>query len=363
MEDKSCILPFIHIEATPSGGARPCCMWSGPEVGNFHTQSLEEIWQGEPMNALREQFRKGEQPAGCANCWKSEQAGYRSKRINDNARFAHHTHGAALDAPVYLDLKLGSICNIKCRICSTEYSQKWRDDETQIYGAPRYPTHINWLDEGSTFWQDLERIAPTIEFIDFTGGEPFLVKGHWRLLEYLVTNGHSKHISIHYNTNGTILPTLHQRGLWREFRWVETMFSFDGTHGQFEYQRHPAQWSTCAQNFTTILEENITHVTLCYTVNVFNVAYMQDFCAWAPVKPYWNLLHGPDHYSIKNLPQHIKEAVAPTIPDDAIREYMLNTAQDPQAWQRFLRLTQQLDSIRNESFSTVFPRIADLINI
>lgn len=360
--DKPCLLPFIHIETTPSGGARPCCMWTGADVGNFHTQSLEAIWHGEPLETLRAQFRKGEQPAGCANCWKSERAGYTSKRINDNERFAHHTHGVTLDSPVYLDLKLGSICNIKCRICSTEYSQKWRDDETLIYGKPRYPTHINWLEEGSQFWQDLEHIAPTIEFIDFTGGEPFLVRGHWRLLEYLVKHGHSPNISIHYNTNGTILPTTDQRKLWSSFKWVETMFSFDGLGSRFEYQRHPAQWSVAERNFTTILEEGVTHTTLCYTVNVFNVMYMQEFLDWAPRQPYWNLLHGPDHYSIKNLPQHIKQHIADSIPDDAIREYMLNTEQDPGAWQRFLRLTQQLDTIRNESFSTVFPELDQLIN-
>lgn len=362
MSKHSCILPYIHIETTPTGGARPCCMWEGAPVGNFNTQTLEEIWQGKPMQELRKQFASGQQPDACYRCWKSEAAGYTSKRINDNERFAHHTHGVTLDAPVYLDLKLGSLCNIKCRICSTEYSQKWSQDETLIYGAPRFPTHINWLDEHSQFWQDLEHIAPTIEFIDFTGGEPFLVKGHWQLLEYLVEHGHAENISIHYNTNGTILPTVHQRSLWQHFGWVETMFSFDGVGARFEYQRHPAQWSTCERNFEVILEESHTHTTLCYTVNVFNVMYMQEFLAWAPIKPYWNLLHGPEHYNCKNLPKPVKQAIADSIPDTSVREFMINTDQDTVAWQRFLDLTRQLDSIRNETFEDAFPELYTLIH-
>jgi len=359
--DKPCILPFIHIETTTTGGARPCCMWQGEDVGNFNTQSLEEIWTGKPLEKLRNQFRKGKLPAGCKNCWKAEASGYESKRINDNRRFAHHTHGITLDSPVYLDLKLGSICNIKCRICSSEYSQKWREDETLIYGAPRFPTKLNWLDEDSKFWKDLERIAPTIEFIDFTGGEPFLVKPHWQLLEYLVEHGYAANIGIHYNTNGTVLPKPEQRDLWLHFDWVETMFSFDGIGDRFEYQRNPARWDTALGTFETIRSEGVTHLGLCYTVNVFNAPYMQEFADWAPVEPYWNLLHGPDHYSIVNYPDHVKEWVSSRIIDDSVRNFMLNTPSNPQAWARFLELTKQLDNVRSEVFSSVFAELNQCI--
>jgi MoaA/NifB/PqqE/SkfB family radical SAM enzyme len=359
-----CILPFIHLETTTVGEARPCCMWEGPAVGNFNTQSLDEIWHGDSMQQLRNSFRAGVQPKGCENCWRAEAAGYTSKRINDNRRFAHHEPLTTLDAPVYLDLKLGSICNIKCRICSTEYSQKWAQDETQIYGAPRFPTKLNWLDDDSEFWDNLKDIAPTIEFIDFTGGEPFLVKPHWQLLKYLVDNNYSKNISVHYNTNGTVLPTTAQRNLWREFKWVETMFSFDGIDSKFEYQRHPAKWATAQQTFETIYNENVTHTTLCYTVNKFNVLYMQEFADWAckyNIKPYWNLLHGPEHYSIKNIPEHCKDEIGTHIIDDSIRNYMLGSTANTRSYKRFVELTQQLDSIRNETFASTFPELYTIL--
>lgn len=339
-------------------------MWSGPPVGDFNTQSLTEIWQGEPMQNLRSQFDQGRRPQGCELCWRAERAGYSSKRITDLKRFSHHTPGATLASPVYLDLKLGSLCNIKCRICSSQYSQKWREDEIALYGSQRWPTRLNWIDEAASLWQDLEQIAHTIEFIDFTGGEPFLVKGHWRLLERLVELGAAHRIKIHYNTNGTVLPSPAQRRLWREFKWVETMFSLDGTGAQFEYQRHPAQWATALNTWETIHSEQHTHSTLCYTVSVFNVMYMQEFQAWADqygVKPYWNLLHGPDHYSIKNLPMHIKQQIAHTVPDTSVREYMMNSAQDPEAWQEFLDQTQRLDTLRRESFAHTFPELHRLI--
>lgn len=342
--------------------ARPCCMWQGLPVGNFNTQSLDEIWQGKPMQTLREQFRRGERPQGCTNCWRAEAAGYTSKRQNDNNRFKHHQENVTLDAPVYLDLKLGSLCNIKCRICSTQYSQKWRDDETKLFGSPRYDTVLGWLDESSPFWQDLEQIAPTIEFIDFTGGEPFLVKGHWLLLERLVELGVSNQISIHYNTNGTILPE--QRDLWQHFRYVEIAYSFDGVGPRFEYQRHPARWSTCEQNFRTVLEEGVARVSLCYTVNMFSVMYMQEFDEWAPTPVYWNILYGPEHYSIREcMPESAKQLIADTIPDDGVRDYMLSGASDPRWLEEFRTLTLELDQIRGENFKSVFPELAQKLNI
>lgn len=361
---KPCLLPFIHLETDTVGNVRPCCMWRGEPMGNLNNQSIDEVWNGERYSALREQFRTSKQlPSGCEFCWRAEQGGMQSKRQNDNARFDHHQHGVTLDAPVYLDLKLGSICNIKCRTCSSQHSQKWAADEKIIYGEQRFPTVLNWLDDDSQFWKDLEKIAPTIEFIDFTGGEPFLVKGHWQLLEYLVEHGYAANIKIHYNTNGTVLPKPEQRDLWLHFEWVETMFSFDGIGSKFEYLRHPARWDKVLHTFNTILDEAVTHTTLCYTVSLMNVLDMREFAEWAPVDVYWNMLHGPEYYSIRNLPENVKDIIADKIDRQDVIDYMYAGEHSKGLWEDFVKTTKQIDIIRNENFSTVFPELSQLINI
>ena len=45
----------------------------------------------------------------------------------------------------------------------------------------------------------------TVEHMDFTGGEPFMIEQHFDLLN-MPLSLHAKNISIHYNTNGTIRP-------------------------------------------------------------------------------------------------------------------------------------------------------------
>lgn len=363
MTDKLCLLPWIHLEADSTGTARPCCMWKGAPVGDFNTQSVDDVWNGLPMQQLREQFLAGDTPQGCDNCWSAERAGYNSKRQNDNARFAHHNNKPyeTLAKPVYLDLKLGNICNIKCRICSSDYSFKWRADEIALYGSAKNTKDPAWVDPSASFWTNLALNLDQLEFIDLTGGEPFLVKPMWRLLEQCIEQGVAHKISLHYNTNGTILPTPAQRKLWTHFKWVETMFSIDGTGAKFEYLRNPASWATVQHTLATLQQERVTACTICYTVNAFNILDMPEFELWSlerGIRPYWNLLHGPAHYSVKNLPTTTKKQVAITCsnyPD--IVKYMCDTKCDRKAATSFREHTHKLDELRKETFATTFPEL------
>ena len=40
----------------------------------------------------------------------------------------------ATDTPKYLDLKFGTLCNLKCRTCGSINSSKWQTDEKKLYG-------------------------------------------------------------------------------------------------------------------------------------------------------------------------------------------------------------------------------------
>ena len=78
-----CPLPWTHLEIDVNGGASPCCLYKGsiPDVKVYET-SLKTIQKTEYMEKLRQQFRDGERPVGCSNCWAEESAGKTSKRMN-----------------------------------------------------------------------------------------------------------------------------------------------------------------------------------------------------------------------------------------------------------------------------------------
>ena len=354
-----CILPFIHLETTPNGDAKPCCLYEeSMPVGNFNEQTIDEIWNGEKIKKLRNEFIEGGKPKGCHKCWSAEASGNKSKRLTDNERF--NDKDIVNPYPLYLDLKLGTVCNLKCRTCSTGHSFKWKEDEIKLYGKPlNEDLQSYWVDEDSVFWNDIIKVLPYIEYFDFTGGEPLLIKRHFDILRLCVEKGDAQNISIHYNTNGTVQITDEMAELWSHFKWVEVMFSIDGMNEQFEYLRFPAKWNVVESNFKNALTYDF-HVTLCHTVSKYNAWYLPKFKEWAgDIDVYYNLLHYPDYQSVKCISKTGKKLFKKRLEKDfpEIVSFMLSGdgTQD--------NITSRLDVIRNESAREVFKDVYDYIRI
>jgi hypothetical protein len=222
--DRFCVLPWISIEASPIGTVRPCCL-ADDEIMDDHgvkfslaTADLDAVRNAAQMQHLRQQFLAGEQPQTCRKCWNEERAGRTSKRMHTLDRLKH----MIADEPwtqdarplMFLDLKLGNICNLKCRICGSWSSSQFATEE--INDAPSDKRRDTlayqmlragaWPRSSPVFWQQLERIADQIRYIEFTGGEPFLIEEHFDLLRRLVDQNLAHNIEIHYNTNGTVYP-------------------------------------------------------------------------------------------------------------------------------------------------------------
>ena len=339
-DNNLCILPWISLETSPVGTARPCCL-AEDEItdgaGNKMTvneHSLQDIFNSEYMQNLRQQFRQSEKPETCKKCWAEEAAGRRSKRINTLTKFKEDVK----DVPVsqdtvdniwFLDLKLGNICNLKCRICGSWSSSKWAAEEIDYLknlGATREEQRQHtayrmlkegaWPRESEKFWSSLEELLPNIRYFEFTGGEPFMIREHFELLERAVDLGYSKNITVHYNTNGTLYPE-NLTHIWQKFKRVEIALSIDNVGKRFEYERYPADWQQVNNNvrkFEQLKQEHSNiDLQLCFTVNVLNVLYLDQLIEWASTVDFdtyhWNMLHGPEEMSIACLPDAAKEKV------------------------------------------------------
>ena len=135
-----CMLPWISIETSPIGTTRPCCLAIDEIVddqGNkfdLNKTDLETIYNSSYMQRLRKQFRQGEKPETCNRCWQEEDAGRVSKRIYRKIRLKELVDKVDYDNEIpkqlwFVDLKLGNICNLKCRICGSWSSSKWAQEE------------------------------------------------------------------------------------------------------------------------------------------------------------------------------------------------------------------------------------------
>jgi MoaA/NifB/PqqE/SkfB family radical SAM enzyme len=285
-----------------------------------------------------------------------------------------------------LDLKLGNICNLKCRICGSWSSSTFAAEELdQLRGNEQKKASYHyqmlrqgaWPRENPVFWKEIDQVVDQIRYIEFTGGEPFMIQEHFDMLQGLVDRGIADQIEIHYNTNGTQW-TEQGEAIWQHFKTVEIAFSIDDVGTRFEYQRSNAVWSKVETNLAQFKQlrarNNNIQLQVCTTVNVFNVLYLDDVANWIDQQRfdfvYWNMLHEAYYFSISTLPKTAKTAIAhrlstSSVSDRTRKEFnniidFMNCGVSLDG--NILRMKiADLDRKRNQDLRIVEPEFAELI--
>ena len=392
LPEKICILPWISIETSPIGTARPCCLAvdeitkpNGTKY-SLRENTLEEIYHSPYMQDLRQQFLNGNKPQTCQRCWDEEAAGRVSKRMNSRIRLKEYYDSVDWantnpDQLWFIDLKLGNICNLKCRICGSWSSSKWAKEEIDyIPELLDRKTHLAyiylrdgaWPRETEVFWDNLRTLLPNIKYFEFTGGEPFLIEQHFDLLRYAVENNYAKNIEIHYNTNGTVFPESAE--LWSNFKHVEIAFSIDNVGDRFEYERYGADWNLVQENIAkfTAMRSSLISTQLCITMNIQNVYYLPELCDWISTQTvdhvYFNMLHDPWHMCISKMTPQAQELVIDRLTTHEFhskyRAEIMRIAQfirngEGSDGQEFLRKMQMTDKYRQQNFQITHKEIAE----
>ena len=390
-----CVLPWISLEASPVGTVRPCCLADDEILDNNGNKfelghaDFADIQNSNHMRKLREGFLAGKKPQTCRKCWNEERSGRTSKRMHTLDRLKHSLKDEqwSSDAKslMFLDLKLGNICNLKCRICGSWSSSQFASEEISF--LPREEQKISyayqmlragaWPKENTQFWSQIDSVLTNIRYIEFTGGEPFMIEQHFDMLQGIVDRGIAEQVEIHYNTNGTLFP---DRGpeIWKHFKTVEIAFSIDDVGARFNYQRTNADWAVVLDNITSFqyLQSQMPNLQLqcCTTVNVFNVRYLDEVAQWISLQNfdfvYWNMMHDAWYFSIATLPDSAKTQIIAHL--ESVRvplqyqeefariiDFMHNGASTDGFMTRMK--IADLDRKRNQNLRTVAPEFAQII--
>jgi len=393
--DQFCVLPWVSLEASPIGTVRPCCLADDEIVDNdgnkfeLATADFKNIQNSNHMQKLREDFLAGRRPQTCRKCWNEERGGRTSKRMHTLDRLKHILGDQEWTADakplMFLDLKLGNICNLKCRICGSWSSSqfaaeeiKWTDrdrqKETFAYQMLRAGA---WPQENKNFWDQIDQHLSDIRYIEFTGGEPFMIQEHFDMLQGIVDRGIASQVEIHYNTNGTHYPES-APAIWQHFKTVEIALSIDDVAERFEYQRTNADWIEVLKNVERFrqLRSSMPNIQLqcCTTVNVFNIRYLRHVADWISYQKfdfvYWNIMHDAWYFSIATLPESAKLAIT---------AYLNNCRPPAQFQEEFARIRDfmnggastdgfmlrmkiaDLDRKRDQDFAKICPEMAEII--
>lgn len=148
-----CFYPFVNIDIRTDGKASLCCRADenishlGRDL-SLHTETFEEIWNSRYMQEVRRKMLSGKPVAACDGCYRFEASGIQSLRQKSLtwgnyamgtltlkgalAKAARLTTKAGYKrSPSSLQLWLGNLCNLKCRMCSPVFSSQIAADSVQ----------------------------------------------------------------------------------------------------------------------------------------------------------------------------------------------------------------------------------------
>lgn len=382
ISDTFCVLPWMHMATSASGILRVCC--NSTPGQNFITKEdgsryrinkddLKEAWNSETYKTIRQQMLNGERPEMCARCFREEDAGITSTRQNWNEKWAQD-RDYTVNAPFnirYVDIRLGNLCNLKCRMCNPYASNMWVKEWSLVADALEESEYnrlknMNWPEQAKV-WDNLELVADTVEEIYLTGGEPTIIKEQHKLLDYYINKGTAHKIRLKYNTNLTNIPEELVKK-WKHFKKIQLNCSIDAYGELDRYIRYPSDWATIDQNFKRIRKQKKVNIEIHCTVQMYNILRLHKFLEYAlPFnhKIYFNILNHPECLNIRVLPAKLKDAAFESLMPylevpklKGVIDYMY--AEDwSDKMDEFIDYTFALDKSRNQYLTAIIPEFEE----
>jgi len=393
-QDTFCVLPWIHLYVGTDGNVLPCCVADHQHsMGSIEDQSVDSIVKSPAFNQLRANMLSGVRSKECSRCYAQEDAGMSSIRLGHNAQWKNTTpdsvnQDGSIDRfnPMYLDIRLNNICNLKCRMCSGYFSSAIAQEEAVLFSSKESVQSSLKLRQQNLGLKEIIKYVPAAEKIYFAGGEPLLVREHYEILDALIACGNTD-LEITYNTNFT---TLTYRGrsvldLWKQFSNITIGASLDAEGDVAEYVRHGTVWDAIELNLE-LVKSQCPHVnfTVTSTVGLLNVTSLIKLQQkWHVSKKldiskfFQSIMIGPDHLTVCALPLGHKQQLEQTINHHITwcKENNANSLAKQwndvlnYMWHRdnsyhmteFKRLTKIMDQHRDESLAKAIPELANLL--
>lgn len=392
MSDSFCVLPWIHLATHPNGGCSLCCRsnhtnaisWAKKPTTNslvtLDNDSLDDIINSKKFVEVRQAMLNGERTIECEGCWYDEDNGIKSKRQYENERWAHIIDELEKSAYInrpnyrYIELRLGNICNNACLTCNSYSSSRWYPDEKKIandlpWFKLRPLENFKWF-EKPEFYDALTLYSEGVEEIYINGGEPTLIKAHYRYLENLINNGTAGKVHLVYSLNMMDIPD-NLIELWKSFKQVTVNASIDDYKDRNYYIRYPTKWEETLASIDKLNAVSNVYWHVTQTVSIFNVFNLDELSDWLYTnyekRPHHNYVLYPDYLSFAVLPENIKDELrnmyGNSLPEHQRNDLLakLNIDFDPQLLEKAKQFINSIDKVRNLSYSDYLPELSKFV--
>ena len=423
----------------PSGTVNFCCVANGQiktddsfmEFDGMQTGTpillnqggdMRDVWNSKHYKHIRRQMDTGERVVGCEPCYDLEDLGipsYRTNYIKD--WLGWHRNADEIERiieksrendyhvdepPQYLDFRLGTMCNLRCRMCQSQNSsaiyKELKDDELYSQEERDFVVkHTHWNDfsdytqpwfDTPEFLDSVEEWLPNVNRLYFTGGEPTIIQRTYWILEKCVELGIAKDIDLVFNSNMTnIQPRF--LDLLAKFRDVLMCLSVDGYAQYNEYIRSGSTWSIVDKHIRDYAQSevvgNILFSPVVQIYNILNITELLDYAeeitkfSGRRIDISFLMNNYPKCLDIRNLPKHVRvegqkrlrdwlntskyfkdderniatvEGIIKALEDDNVN------ADAEKQMQIFKEYTELLDSKRDQSFKDSIPDLWRMLN-
>lgn len=338
-EKTFCSSPWFHMRITNSGTYEYCRWYGGitqfDNQNNIKSKSPIEYFQND-LAPLRKNMLDGKTIKGCSSCHVMEQhqkiSGRQRQLLKSGIQLpffvkslasspmkasfdysqanAGHTQRTVSD----WQIDLGNYCNSACVFCAPEFSSRLASEYKSLGLIDQTPPQA-WCDDTDLverFVKDLCQGQP-IHYLHFIGGETLITPGFVRILEALVTNGISQHVTLGFTTNLTTWSD-HTADLLTKFKQINLGISMETTTKINDYVRWPSQidqvlkhaqdWLDLARKHGWLTQLRITPT--CLTVHELDTMYEYAWQNNLAVES-CNFLERPEHLRIGVLPKTFRQ--------------------------------------------------------
>ncbi len=266
-----CYAPHTTLYFDIAGNARVCCHNHSFPAGNILHQSIDEIWHGARIKALRQSLEQYEFGKGCDFC--AMQAADNWFANMSMRRFDDYPIAPGVpEWPQQMEFSISNACNLECIMCAGIWSSAIRARREKL---PKLP-HLY----SREFMLSLRKYLPHLKRIKFLGGEPFLVKEYYLIWDMLIEDKLTP--DCHVTTNGTQLGPRVKRLL--EALPFSIAVSLDGTTKQtVERIRVNTDYDTQIRHvkyFGAYAKERGTSFSLTFCLMRQNWHEFGDYCAF-----------------------------------------------------------------------------------
>jgi len=301
-----CPLPFAGLYIEPSGDVK-CCSISKQTLGNIHTQSIEDLINGETVKSIRRDMLEEKFPSNCNECYEKER-NFKSINFNQISNRLYHI-GKLGTAPIklyedennfelqQLDVRWRNTCNGACVYCGPELSSRWAIElnDTKRMTKQAMSNSIEYVYDH----------IDTVKTLYLCRGEPMMMKENVKLVKIIAETRPELDIRINTNLSNLNNPVYETIKDLPNIHWI---LSAEASEDRFEYIRYPLSWTNFINNFKVIkkLPHKISMNMSWNILNSFGIFEFIDLMIENGLHEnsfVINPVLDPKYYNILNLPQ------------------------------------------------------------